>query len=114
MKTKIFAVVLLLFVCLLFNNAFADPPVNTISVNTDTLDTHFIDYLKNKILQLGDTIADKALTLLLSLAIINIFIVGMKLLFKGANYYGFWFFHFCDRSRAENLHRCLSKFYRNC
>ena len=86
MKTKIFAVVLLLFVCLLFNNAFADPPVNTISVNTDTLDTHFIDYLKNKILQLGDTIADKALTLLLSLAIINIFIVGMKLLFKGANF----------------------------
>lgn len=67
----------------IFNDAYAD---TTTAVNTNTLDVHFLDILKNKIILVGKNITDKALTLLLTLAVINISVVGIRLLFRGANF----------------------------
>uniref|UniRef100_UPI0023A87E83 hypothetical protein n=1 Tax=Succinimonas amylolytica TaxID=83769 RepID=UPI0023A87E83 len=85
MKLKGMSFVLVMALSALFSYAWADDDL----ANMGSLDNNILDVLQNKILGIGATIVEKAESLLLSLAVINTFIVGVKLLFRGANFQEF-------------------------
>ena len=85
MKKKGMSFVLVMALSALFSYAWADDDL----ANMGSLDNNILDVLQNKILGIGATIVEKAESLLLSLAVINTFIVGVKLLFRGANFQEF-------------------------